>query len=82
MVRGSALAAPPVYVTPHMLRHSCATLLLNAGAPILTVQAILGHKHINTTLGYARLYDGTVRVTVQALREGVLTLTAQLTAED
>ena len=44
----------------HQLRHSCATLLLNAGAPILTVQAILGHKHVDTTLGYARLYDGTV----------------------
>ncbi len=49
-----------VRVTPHQLRHSCATLLLNAGAPVLTVQAILGHKHIDTTLGYARLYDGTV----------------------
>jgi site-specific recombinase XerD len=49
-----------VRVTPHQLRHSCATLLLNAGAPILTVQTLLGHKHIDTTLGYARLYDGTV----------------------
>ncbi|MGB8646786.1 MAG: tyrosine-type recombinase/integrase [Anaerolineae bacterium] len=49
-----------IQVTPHQLRHSCATLLLNAGAPILTVQSILGHKHIDTTLGYARLYDGTV----------------------
>jgi site-specific recombinase XerD len=49
-----------VRVTPHQLRHSCATLLLNAGAPILTVQTILGHKFIDTTLGYARLYDGTV----------------------
>ena len=49
-----------VRVTAHQLRHSCATLLLNAGAPILTVQAILGHKHIDTTLAYARLYDGTV----------------------
>ena len=49
-----------VVVTPHQLRHSCATLLLNAGAPILTVQTILGHQHIDTTLGYARLYDGTV----------------------
>ena len=47
-------------ITPHQLRHSCATLLLNAGAPILTVQTILGHRHIDTTLGYARLYDGTV----------------------
>jgi site-specific recombinase XerD len=49
-----------VQVTPHRLRHTCATLLLNAGAPILAVQAILGHKHIDTTLGYARLYDGTI----------------------
>jgi integrase len=47
-------------ITPHQLRHSCATLLLNAGAPILTVHTILGHRHIDTTLGYARLYDGTV----------------------
>jgi integrase len=49
-----------VRVRPHELRHTCATLLLNAGAPILTVQTILGHKFIDTTLGYARLYDGTV----------------------
>jgi integrase len=49
-----------VLVRPHQLRHTCATLLLNAGAPILTVQSILGHKFIDTTLGYARLYDGTV----------------------
>ena len=46
--------------SPHRLRHSCATLLLNAGARVLTVQSILGHKQIDTTLGYARLYDGTV----------------------
>jgi site-specific recombinase XerD len=49
-----------VSITPHQLRHSCATLLLNAGAPILTVQTILGHQRIDTTLGYARLYDGTI----------------------
>ncbi len=49
-----------VMVTAHRLRHSCATLLLNAGAPIVIVQAILGHKHIDTTLEYARVYDGTL----------------------
>ncbi len=49
-----------VVLTPHQLRHSCATLLLNAGAPVVSVQAILGHKWIDTTLGYARLYDGTL----------------------
>jgi len=49
-----------VDITPHQLRHSCATLLLNAGAPVLSVQALLGHEKVDTTLGYARLYDGTV----------------------
>jgi Phage integrase family len=49
-----------VKVTPHQFRHCCATLLLNAGAPVLTVQTLLGHKWVDTTLGYARLYDGTV----------------------
>jgi integrase len=59
-----------VRVTPHQLRHSCATLLLNAGAPVLTVQAILGHQHVDTTLGYARLYDGTVAADYyRAMRE-------------
>jgi site-specific recombinase XerD len=47
-------------ITPHQLRHSCATLLLNAGAPVISVQALLGHKKVDTTLGYARLYDGTI----------------------
>jgi site-specific recombinase XerD len=49
-----------ITITPHRLRHSCATLLLNAGAPITTVKQVLGHQRIDTTLGYARLYDGTI----------------------
>jgi hypothetical protein len=49
-----------VVITPHQLRHSCATLLLNAGAPALSVQSLLGHERLDTTLGYARLYDGTL----------------------
>ena len=49
-----------IHVAPHQLRHSCATLLLNSGAPVLTVKTLLGHKWVDTTLGYARLYDGTV----------------------
>lgn len=47
-------------ITPHQLRHNFATMLLNAGAPVVTVQALLGHKHLDTTLNYARLYDGTI----------------------
>jgi integrase/recombinase XerD len=60
-----------LHVTPHQLRHSCATLLLNAGTPILTVQAILGHKFIDTTLAYARLYDGTVAADYYRAMDGI-----------
>ena len=49
-----------VTARPHQLRHSCATLLLNSGAPVLMVKTILGHKYIDTTMKYARLYDGRV----------------------
>jgi len=33
---------------------------LNAGTPVLSVQSLLGHEKLDTTLGYARLYDGTI----------------------
>jgi integrase len=34
--------------------------LNNSRASVLTVQALLGHKHVDTTLRYARLYDSTL----------------------
>jgi len=46
--------------TPHQLRHTCATMLLNAGMSIFAVQVILGHRYVDTTLRYARVYDATV----------------------
>jgi len=48
------------HVTPHQLRHTCATMLLNAGVSIRGVQRILGHKYVETTLRYTRVYDSTV----------------------
>lgn len=49
----------PLLVTPHDLRATCASLLVDAGASVKDVQAHLGHKDITTTLNlYARVRPG------------------------
>jgi site-specific recombinase XerD len=48
-------------MSPHRLRHTLATFLINQGMPITSLQKFLGHQDINKTLIYARVYDETVR---------------------
>jgi site-specific recombinase XerD len=47
-------ATGSVNITPHQLRHSCATNLLRCGVPIHIVSALLNHSSIQTTMRYVR----------------------------
>jgi len=46
---------------PHLLRHTAATLLGRNGMPLLHIQRLLGHKHVETTMRYLHLCDEDVR---------------------
>lgn len=48
------------YLTFHVARHTCATLLCHQGVPITTVQKILGHNNVSTTQIYQEVMAETV----------------------
>jgi site-specific recombinase XerD len=49
-----------VAVSPHRLRHTLATRLINQGMPIHSLKKLLGHQNLDTTQIYARIYDQTL----------------------
>lgn len=57
-------------ITPHMLRHTCATRWLESGLDIRYVQKLLGHQSISTTEIYTHVSD-------QGLREALTRISEQ-----
>ncbi|WP_427172294.1 tyrosine-type recombinase/integrase [Arthrobacter sp. 92] len=57
----AAGAAGLEHITPHQLRHTYATALVNAGVSLQALMALLGHMSAEMSLRYGRLFDATVR---------------------
>ena len=64
--RLSRSAGIPSKVTPHVLRHTAATALLEAGVDMRFVQRLLGHRSIVTTQIYTHVSDTALKAAVAA----------------
>ena len=52
--------------SPHKLRHTAATLMLQNGVDVRAVQEVLGHEHLNTTEIYTHIDNEALRVAAKA----------------
>ena len=68
MVKKRLLAAglDPSLYSSHKLRHTAATLMLQNGVDVRTLQEVLGHEHLNTTQIYTHVDNDSLRVAAKA----------------
>lgn len=59
-----------VRMTPHVLRHTAATRLNDAGVPTATIKQFLGHRSLRTTLQYAHVTKASLQEAGKLLRQG------------
>jgi integrase/recombinase XerD len=64
IIKGYARQVNIQGITPHMLRHSFAILMLQNGMELRSVQELLGHAHIATTQVYSQLARESAKTTV------------------
>jgi integrase len=64
-------AAGIAHARPHDLRHTAASVAVTAGASLLLIGGVLGHKSSKTTERYSHLSDDPVRATSEAIAERI-----------
>lgn len=54
------LPGPVRTLTPHVLRHACASRLYETGVSLVAIQQLLGHRWLSTTMGYVHVSSETI----------------------
>jgi site-specific recombinase XerD len=68
-VAGRHLHGPVRHLSPHVLRHACATRLYGEGLALAAIQQLLGHHWLQTTMRYVHVASQTIETEYQQAAE-------------